>query len=253
MGIPGRHPGDFAGLSFERGPLGPGGSGVAGNLFTPASGSLLTLVRNLGLGSLRIGGGTVDQLIPAGTGSDGFTGIDNLFAFAAAAGVKVIFSLRLLSPAAQPVADLKLLHAQAAGHIWSRYQHTWPASPSAMSRTGMPTTPIPNTRWTRRSTRRRRVCPAARTRPTWPSGGASRTRSWARPRERRCPARISGPIPTRPTVPARAAVWPGPSSLPATSTPPGGLPKSPSITTWGMNPGRPPPSRRSATCCPPSG
>lgn len=115
-------PADFAGLSFERGPLGPGGAGVAGNLFTPASGSLLTLVRNLGLGSLRIGGGTVDQLIPAGTGSDGFTGIDNLFAFAAAAGLKVIFSLRLLSPAAQPVAGLKLLGAQAAGHIWSRYQ-----------------------------------------------------------------------------------------------------------------------------------
>jgi hypothetical protein len=115
-------PGDFAGLSFERGPLNPGNAGVSGNIFSPASKSLVTLFRNLGLGSLRIGGGTVDQLIPAGTGSDGFTGIDNLFAFAAAAGVKVIYSLRLLSPAASPVGDLQAVNAQAAGHIWGRYQ-----------------------------------------------------------------------------------------------------------------------------------
>jgi hypothetical protein len=64
----------------------------------------------------------VDQLIPAGTGRDGLTGIDNLFAFAEAAGVKVIYSLRLLSPAGSPIGDLKAVHAQAAGHIWSRYQ-----------------------------------------------------------------------------------------------------------------------------------
>ena len=115
-------PDDFAGLSFERGPLSTGNAGVSGNLFSPASNSLITLFRNLGLGSLRIGGGTVDQLIPAGTGSDGLTGIDNLFAFAAAAGVKVIYSLRLLSPAADPVGDLKAVHAQATGHIWRHYQ-----------------------------------------------------------------------------------------------------------------------------------
>ena len=55
-------PGDFAGLSFERGPLlSPGNAGVSGNLFSPASNSLITLFRNLGLGNLRIGGGTVDQ------------------------------------------------------------------------------------------------------------------------------------------------------------------------------------------------
>jgi len=116
-------PGDFAGLSFERGPLvSPGNAGVSGNLFSPANGSLVTLFRNLGLGNLRIGGGTVDQLIPAGTGSDGLAGIDGLFAFAAATGVKVIYSLRLLSPSASPVADLKAAHAQVAGHIWGRYQ-----------------------------------------------------------------------------------------------------------------------------------
>ena len=115
-------PADFAGLSFERGPLDPGNAGVAGNIFTPENSSLVTLSRNLGLGNLRIGGGTVDQLIPAGTGSDGFTGIDNLFAFAAAAGVKVIYTLRLLSIPASPVSDLQAAHSQAAGHIWSHYQ-----------------------------------------------------------------------------------------------------------------------------------
>jgi hypothetical protein len=125
--IDSEHPGpvvpdDFAGLSFERGPLGAGNAGVSGNLFIPANNSLVTLFRNLGLGNLRIGGGTVDQLIPVGTGSDGFIGIDNLFAFAAAAGVKVIYSLRLLSPGAQPIGDLKAIHAQAAGYIWRHYQ-----------------------------------------------------------------------------------------------------------------------------------
>jgi hypothetical protein len=115
-------PEDFAGLSFERGPLVNGNAGVSGNVFRPANTSLVTLFRNLGLGSLRIGGGTVDQLIPAGTGSDGFSGIDDLFAFAAAAGVKVIYSLRLLSPAASPIGDLKAVHGQAVGYIWRRYQ-----------------------------------------------------------------------------------------------------------------------------------
>jgi PASTA domain-containing protein len=125
--VDGEHPGpvvpaDFAGLSFERGPLAGGDAGVSGNLFSPANTSLVTLFQTLGLGSLRIGGGTVDQLIPAGTGSDGFTGIDELFAFAAATGVKVVYSLRMLSPAADPIGDLKELHTQAAGHIWGQHR-----------------------------------------------------------------------------------------------------------------------------------
>ena len=115
-------PADFAGLSFERGPLTSGNAGVSGNLFNPANNSLITLFRNLGLGNLRIGGGTVDQLIPAGTGSDGFSGVDNLFAFAAAAGVKVIYTLRMISAGTPPAGDLKALHAQAAGHIWGNHR-----------------------------------------------------------------------------------------------------------------------------------
>ena len=113
-------PDDFAGLSFERGPLGPGNAGVAGNLFTPENSSLVTLSRNLELGSLRIGGGTVDQLIPAGTGGDGFTGIDNLFAFAAVAG-----------PTAFSAASPSTAPATPAGAARSA-----PASRSASRRAG---------------------------------------------------------------------------------------------------------------------
>ena len=125
--IDAEHPGpvvpdDFAGLSFERGPLNPGNAGVAGYLFSPANNSLVILFRNLGLRNLRIGGGSVDDFIPAGTGSDGFTGIDNLCAFAAVAGVKVIYTLRLLSPSSRPIGDLQSVDAQAAGYIWCHYR-----------------------------------------------------------------------------------------------------------------------------------
>jgi hypothetical protein len=121
------HPGPavppgFAGLSFERGPLTAGNAGLSGNMFDPENRSLVRLFHNVGLGTLRIGGGTVDQLLPAGTGSDGFSAIDDLFAFAAAAGVKIVYTLRLLSPGAEPAGDLEAIHAEATGHIWSRYR-----------------------------------------------------------------------------------------------------------------------------------
>jgi len=115
-------PRDFAGLGFERGPLNPGNAGVTGYLFSPANESLVTLFRNLGLRNLRIGGGSVDNMVPAGATGDGFTGIDNLFAFARVAGVRVIYTLRLLNPGARPIADLETLNARVAGHIWRRYR-----------------------------------------------------------------------------------------------------------------------------------
>ena len=67
-------PGDFAGLSFERGALTPGNAGVTGYLFSPENTSLITVFRNLGVRHLRVGAGTVDLLPPAGTGRDGFAG-----------------------------------------------------------------------------------------------------------------------------------------------------------------------------------
>jgi hypothetical protein len=115
-------PRDFAGLGFERGPLNPGNAGVDGYLFSPENDSLVTLFRNMGLRNLRIGGGSVDNMSPAGAGGDGFAGIDNLFAFARAAGVRVIYTLRLLNPSAKPVRDLDTLNARVAGHIWRRYR-----------------------------------------------------------------------------------------------------------------------------------
>jgi len=78
-------PGDFAGLSFERQALNPGNAGVTGRLFRSANNSLVTLFRNLGVRSLRIGGSTADWLAPAGADGN-YALIDSLFAFAAAAG-----------------------------------------------------------------------------------------------------------------------------------------------------------------------
>ena len=146
--IDGEHPGpvipaDFAGLGFERGPLNPGNAGVAGYLFRPGNESLVTLFRQLGLRSLRIGGGSVENMVPAGTGRDGFTGIDNLFGFAAAAGVKVIYSLRLLNPAARPVDGLKQVNAQVAGYIWRHYRDRV-ASFSPGERAGLACLPRPS-------------------------------------------------------------------------------------------------------------
>ena len=116
-------PEDFAGLSFERGPLNPGNAGVTGYLFSPDNSSLVTLFRNMGMRNLRIGGGSVDNMVPAGLGGDGLAGIDNLFTFAAAAEVNVIYTLRLLNPGTRPVDDLKSANARIAGHIWRHYRH----------------------------------------------------------------------------------------------------------------------------------
>src|SRR6516164_11296449 len=107
-------PGDFAGLSFERQALNAGNAGVTGRLFMLANNSLVTLFRNLGVRSLRIGGGTVDWLAPAGAAGN-YAPIDSLFAFAAAAAAKVIYTLRLFSPAADPAGNMKRYKAETAG------------------------------------------------------------------------------------------------------------------------------------------
>jgi hypothetical protein len=101
---------DFSGLSFETMTLLPDGTG--GHLFSATNTPLITLFQSLGLKSLRIGGATVDMstvAIPANTD------IDQLFAFAQAAGVKVIYSLRLLNGSTN--AD-----AAVAKYIWTNYR-----------------------------------------------------------------------------------------------------------------------------------
>ena len=114
-------PDDFAGLGFERGPLNPGNAGVTGYLFSPDNDSLVTLFRNVGLRNLRLGGGSVDNMVPAGANGD-FTGIDNLFGFARTAGVKIIYTLRMLNPSTKPIRGLDRINAQVAAHIWRHHR-----------------------------------------------------------------------------------------------------------------------------------
>jgi hypothetical protein len=114
-------PRDFTGLSFERGALNYGNADVPGYFFSPSNTELITLFRNAGIKNLRVGAGTADQQIPAGTGSDGYTGIDQLFEFAAAADVSVSYGLRLYNPSSHPIPDLVSDDAAAAQYIWQRY------------------------------------------------------------------------------------------------------------------------------------
>lgn len=110
---PGREiPDDFTGLSFESGHQLPNKNGVPGNLFNPTNSQLITLFRNLNLRNLRIGGGTVDGLRGARLSH---ADIDNLFGFAEAAQLKVIYSLQLLNGnTADDVAD--------AQYVWQNHR-----------------------------------------------------------------------------------------------------------------------------------
>ena len=94
-------PADFAGLSFESSNLNPDKQGQ--HLFSPDNQSLIDLFRAIGIRNLRVGGGTADGpefKIP------GPADIDQLFGFAKAADVKVIYTLRLLNGDARQDADL---------------------------------------------------------------------------------------------------------------------------------------------------
>lgn len=118
-------PADFVGLGFETKSVVPNTYGVSGYFFTPENTQLITLFRNIGIKNIRVGGGTVDG---SGTSEHCFTpiptykDIDNLFAFARAAGVKVIYSVRLLN--VQSCANPKLASddAKIVGYIWNRYR-----------------------------------------------------------------------------------------------------------------------------------
>jgi hypothetical protein len=81
---------DFTGLSFEVSTLLPAENGV--RYFRPDNQHLINLFHTLGIKNLRIGGNSSDRdarELP--TTAD----IDSLFAFAKAAGIKVIYCLRL--------------------------------------------------------------------------------------------------------------------------------------------------------------
>ena len=85
-------PADFSGLSFESSNLLPDKDGTY--QFSDKNTDLVRLFRTIGIRNLRLGGGTADgpeYKVP------GPADIDQLFAFAKAADVKVIYTLRLLN------------------------------------------------------------------------------------------------------------------------------------------------------------
>jgi hypothetical protein len=83
-------PSDFLGISFEASNLLPEKNGE--HIFSAENRALIDWFRVMGIGSLRIGGSTADMPNYAVPGEKD---IDNLFAFAAAADVKVLYTLRL--------------------------------------------------------------------------------------------------------------------------------------------------------------
>lgn len=110
---PGRTiPADFSGLSFESRHQMPNVNGVSGDLFRPTNTQLAILFRNMGIRNLRIGGGTVDGLKAARLSH---ADIDNLFGFARAADLKVIYSLQLLN--GNTNADIA-----AARYVWKNHR-----------------------------------------------------------------------------------------------------------------------------------
>lgn len=118
-------PSDFAGLGFETRSVASGTYGVTGNFFSPANKQLITLFRNVGIKHIRVGGGTVDGsgrdehcVMPTPTLQD----IDNLFAFAKAAGIKVIYSVRLENLAQCANPHLAEDDANIVAYIWSKYR-----------------------------------------------------------------------------------------------------------------------------------
>lgn len=123
-------PSDFIGLGFETASELPNHYGVSGYFFTPSNKQLITLFQNIGVKEIRVGGGTVDTSGPRGHAPGGHCGmpppttkdIDNLFQFAQAAGIKVLYSVRLLNPTACSDPHLASNDAHAAAYIWSKYR-----------------------------------------------------------------------------------------------------------------------------------
>jgi len=118
-------PTDFSGLGFETKSVLPNTYGVSGYFFTPTNTQLITLFRNMGLKNIRVGGGTVDG--SGGnehcvSGTPNHQDIDNLFEFARTAGVKVIYSVRLLNLSACADPQLASKDAEIVQYIWGKYR-----------------------------------------------------------------------------------------------------------------------------------
>ena len=105
--------GEFSGLSFEMKYVLPETNG--NYFFSPSNQPLVALFKTLGIKNLRVGGNTADRpTVPVPGPAD----IDSLFAFAQAADVKVIYTLRLNQgelDAAAKMADYISQHYK--GHL----------------------------------------------------------------------------------------------------------------------------------------
>jgi len=92
---------NFPGLSYETALLLPGSNGRY--FFSPENKALVQMFRTLGVKSLRVGGNTAERdTVPIPGKAD----LDHLFGFAKAAGVKVIYTLRLKGADPQADADI---------------------------------------------------------------------------------------------------------------------------------------------------
>jgi hypothetical protein len=118
-------PADFVGLGFETKSVLPNTYGVSGYFFSPENKQLIRLFQNAGIKHIRVGGGTVDGsgsnehcVIPIPTRKD----IDKLFEFARLAGVKVIYSFRLLNVSECANESLASDNAEIAQYIWNKYR-----------------------------------------------------------------------------------------------------------------------------------
>ncbi len=111
------HPGpaisqDFLGLSYETEQVLPSANGS--HYFSPDNKPLIALFKTIGVKSLRIGGNSVDRPV---TAIPNEADIDQLFAFAQAAGAQVIYSVRLQDGDPQSAANV-------ARHIYKNYSQT---------------------------------------------------------------------------------------------------------------------------------
>lgn len=105
-------PRDFSGLSFGAIAEIADHGGVSGHLFNGTNTQLIMLFKNSGLHHLRLGGTTVEGTNAA---VPDHAAIDDVFAFAKAANLKVMYSLRLLNGDAATAAE-------NGKYIWEHYR-----------------------------------------------------------------------------------------------------------------------------------
>ncbi len=98
----GEIPRDFCGLSYEIKVVLPD-SATGRHYFNPGSTRLITAYQTLGIKHLRVGGNTAER---ATVSIPDRTDIDSLFAFAMAAGIKVIYTVRMEGNTPAAAADI---------------------------------------------------------------------------------------------------------------------------------------------------